>query len=75
MGKRRETPERVSVDDAIEKIKTTEDTPAMDCLAVPKTDLNDRQQPAARKKSLPMRKRSTSSEGGSSRRSSKQGIL
>jgi hypothetical protein len=74
-GRIQYTAGRVPVDDAIEETKTADDNPAMDCLAVPTGDCNVLQQPPARKPSLPMRKRSTSSERGSSRRSSKQGIL
>ena len=74
-GRIQETAVIVSADDAIEETKTADDNLAMDCLAVPTTVCNDWQQPAARKNSLPFRKRSTSSERGSSRRSSQQGKL
>ena len=74
-GRKQETAWKVPADDAIENTKTADDNCGMDCLAVPTTDCNDWQQTAARKHSLPVRKRSTSSERGSSRRSSKQGIL
>ena len=74
-GENKDPAGRVPVDDDIEETKTAAYNPTMDCLVVPTTDCNDRQQPAVRQNSLPVRKRSTSSERGTSRRSSKQGIL
>ena len=74
MGKIQENDGRVSANDNTKDIYETATTnPAMDCLTVPAATSQEWQHAARRKNSLPARKRSTSSERGTSRRSSKQG--
>ena len=73
MGRIQEREGRLSAEDDNKETDIADTHTAMDCLTVPATNCTDWQQTARRKSSLPARKRSTSSERGSSRRSSKQG--
>ena len=74
MGKIQENDGRVSANDNTkDNYETANTNPAMDCLTVPAATSQEWQLAAGRKNSLPARKRSTSSERGASRRSSKQG--
>ena len=77
MGRIQETERRISTNtkDDTKETEIDDNSTAMDCLTVPATNCTDWQQTAKRKSSLPVRKRSTSSERGSSRRSSKQGTV
>ena len=70
----REREGRLSTENDNKETDIADTSTPMDCLAVPASNCTDWQQTARRKSSLPVRKRSTSSERGSSRRSSKQGI-